>query len=94
MSYTVTNSDIHVSIIIHLYIKSCIFSSERFILYLLCVQQQTPQLNQLLTSGQTGNYVNKPVQPNVAQRDLVPNPYRNVPSTNNAGKTDDDIIEV
>jgi len=76
-----------------LHIKSRIFPLERFNLYLLCVQQQTPQLNQLLTSGQIDNYMNKHV-PNVAQRDLVSNPYRNVPSTNNAGKTDDDIIEV
>ncbi|XP_011344208.2 transcriptional regulator ATRX isoform X3 [Ooceraea biroi] len=57
-------------------------------------QQQTSQLSQLLASGQTGNYVNKSVQPNVAQRDMLPNMYRNAPSTNSAGKADDDIIEV
>lgn len=62
--------------------------------------QQVSQLNQLLTSGQSGNYVNanKPAQSNMAQRgELVPNPftYRNTPSLNNAGgKTSDDIIEV
>ncbi|XP_072754858.1 uncharacterized protein [Anoplolepis gracilipes] len=61
---------------------------------------QVSQLNQLLTSGQSGNYVNanKPAQSNMAQRgELVPNPftYRNTPSLNNAGgKTSDDIIEV
>ncbi|CAL1683159.1 unnamed protein product [Lasius platythorax] len=61
---------------------------------------QVSQLNQLLTSsGQSGNYVNanKFAQPNVAQRDLLPNPftYRNaLPMNNTGGKTNDDIIEM
>ncbi|XP_025267000.1 transcriptional regulator ATRX isoform X2 [Camponotus floridanus] len=61
--------------------------------------QQISQLNQLLTSGQSGNYViaNKPAQPNVAQRtDLVLNPftYRTTSSNNAGGKPNDDIIEI
>ncbi|XP_011142974.1 transcriptional regulator ATRX isoform X3 [Harpegnathos saltator] len=52
------------------------------------------QLNQLLTGGQSVNYmnVNQSAQSgvNVLQKQFT---YRNVPS-NNTGKTDDDIIEV